>query len=447
MGSVKLKTELPGPKSKELLKERNEYVPYGVYNLAPIFAKSAKGAVIEDVDGNKYLDFAGGIGVLNVGHNAPEVVDAIKRQAEELIHTCFHVSPYQTYTELAKRLSQLAPGSSAKKTMFANSGAEAVENAVKIARKHTGKSAIISFDYAFHGRTLMTMSLTSKVKPYKFGFGPFAPETYKAPYAYCYRCPFGLEYSNCNMKCVDNFADIFKRDIPAEDVAAIIVEPVQGEGGFIAPPKEFLQGVKQVCEENDILFIVDEVQTGFARTGSFFAIEDYGIEPDIIATAKSIGGGMPLSAVIGKKEIMDAPQTGEIGGTYGGNPVSCAAGLAVLDIIERDNLVERANELGEIMRRRLEEMKDNYSIIGDVRGKGFMLAVELVKDRETKEPAVEEKSKIVEECYKNGLIVVGAGLHGNVLRFLTPIVITKEELEEGLGILEDAIAKFNGDKI
>ncbi|MCK8827656.1 4-aminobutyrate--2-oxoglutarate transaminase [Natroniella acetigena] len=440
--TIKLKTELPGPEGQKLMKERKEYIPRGVYNLAPIVAKRAEGSMLEDVDGNKYLDFAGGIGVLNVGHNAPEVVEAIKKQAEELIHTCFHVAAYEPYIELAKRLSDLAPGSTSKKTMFANSGAEAVENAVKIARKHTGKSAIISFDYGFHGRTLMTMSLTSKVKPYKFGFGPFAPEVYKAPYAYCYRCPFGLERSECNMKCVDNFAEIFKRDIPAEDVAAIVVEPLQGEGGFIAPPKEFLQGVKKICEENDILFIVDEVQTGFARTGNLFAIDDCGIEADIIATAKSIAGGMPLSAVIGKEEIMDAPQGGEIGGTYGGNPVSCAAALAVLDIIERDNLVERANELGGLMKARLEEMQDKYSIIGDVRGKGFMLAIELVKDRETKEPAAEEKSKIAEECYKKGLIVVGAGLHSNVLRFLAPITMNKEQLAEGMDILEDAIAKF-----
>lgn len=440
--SIDLKTAIPGPLVQESMEKRKEYIPLGVYNLAPLVAKKAEGAVLEDLDGNKYLDFVGGIGVLNVGHNAPEVVNAIKKQAEELIHTCFHVAAYEPYIELAEKLSKLSPGPTPKKTMFANSGAEAVENAIKIAKKYTGKSAIIAFDYAFHGRTLMTMSLTSKVKPYKFGFGPFAPEVYKAPYAYCYRCPFGLEYSECNLKCVENFAEIFKRDIPAEEVAAVILEPVQGEGGFISPPKEFIQGVKKVCEENDILLIADEVQTGFARTGTFFAVEDYGIEPDIITTAKSIAGGMPLSAVIGKKEIMDAPQPGEIGGTYGGNPLSCAAALAVLDIIEKDKLVERSNKLGELMKIRLEEMQKKYSIIGDVRGKGFMQAVELVKDKETKEPAVEMKSKIIEECLNNGLILVGAGLHSNVIRFLAPISITEAQMEEGLDILEAAVAKF-----
>ncbi|GAB6136998.1 4-aminobutyrate--2-oxoglutarate transaminase [Halanaerobaculum tunisiense] len=440
---INLKTELPGPKSKELMEKRNKYVPQGAYNVTSTFAQKAKGVTLEDVDGNQFIDFAGGIGVLNVGHNAPQVVEGIKEQAEELIHTCFHVAPYESYIELAKKLSQLAPGSSSKKTMFANSGAEAVENAVKIAKKYTGKSAVVSFDCGFHGRTLMTMSLTSKVKPYKYGFGPFAPETYKVPYAYCYRCSHGLEYPECNMKCITNFKNLFKQEIPADEIAAVVMEPVQGEGGFIAPPQEFIQGIKKICEENDILLIADEVQTGFARTGELFATEDYEIEPDLIATAKSIAGGMPLSVVIGKQEIMDAPGQGEIGGTYGGNPLSCVAGLKVLEIIEQENLVERSKKLGKIMRNRLEELKDNYSIIGDVRGKGFMLGIELVQDRETKEPAAEERNKIIEECYQQGLIVVGAGIYNNVIRFLAPLVISEEELEEGLNILEKAIAEVS----
>lgn len=435
---AKIVTEVPGPKSQELMKLRQKYVSRGPGNVTPIFIEKAKGAVITDVDGNEYIDFAGGIGVINVGHCPDEVVSAVKEQVEKYIHPCFHVNMYEPYIKLAQKLAEITPGDFAKKSMFANSGAEAVENAVKIARKYTKRMGIVSLECAFHGRTLMTMSLTSKVKPYKFGFGPYAPETYKIPSAYCYRCAFNSTYPECGMHCVEHLDRFFTTEYPAEDIAAIIVEPVQGEGGFIVPPKEFIQGVKKVCEEHGILYISDEVQAGFGRTGKMFAIEHFDVEPDLITMSKSLAAGMPLSAVTGKAEIMDAPNPGEIGGTFGGNPLSCVAALEVINKIEKDNLLERSRQIGERMVGRLKEMQEKYPAIGDIRALGAMVGIELVKDPKTKEPDKELTGKLVKACYENGLIALSAGVFGNVLRFLTPLVITDDQLEEGLDILEKA---------
>lgn len=432
--------ELPGPKGSKLLDRKMKVVARGISNSTPIFVEEAKGAMIRDVDGNVFIDFYGGIGVLNAGHCPPPVVEAIKDQADKLLHTCFLVTMYESYVELAEKLVSLVPGAFDKKVMFVNSGAEAVENAVKIARSYKQKPAIISLECAFHGRTLLTMTLTSKVKPYKFGFGPFAPEIYKVPSAYCYRCYYHSTYPECGLHCLEQFDRFFVAEVAPETVAAIIVEPVQGEGGFIVPPKEYLPGLKEICEKNDILFIADEVQTGFGRTGRMFAVEHWGIEPDLMTLAKSIASGMPLSAVVGKAEVMDAPGPGYVGGTYSGNPLCCAAGLATINYIEENDLVARANVIGARVMNRMREMQEKYAAIGDVRGLGGMVAMELVKDRKTKEPAKEETSQILQECYRRGLLVVSAGIFGNVLRFLIPLVITDEQLEQGLGILEEAVA-------
>ncbi|GAW93023.1 4-aminobutyrate--2-oxoglutarate transaminase [Calderihabitans maritimus] len=436
-------TEIPGPKSRELMELRQQYVARGPFNVTPIFAEAATGALITDVDGNEFIDFAGGIGVINVGHCPDEVVSAVKAQAEKYIHTCFHVAMYEPYVRLAEKLAQITPGDFPKKTMLANSGAEAVENAVKIARKYSKRTGIISLECAFHGRTLMAMTLTSKVKPYKFGFGPFAPDVYKIPSAYCYRCSFNSSYPGCGMHCVERLERFFISEYPAENVAALICEPVQGEGGFIVPPKEFISGIKSICEKYDILFISDEVQTGFARTGRMFAIEHFEVEPDLITMSKSIAAGMPLSAVTGRAEIMDAPAPGEIGGTFGGNPLSCVAALEVINKIERENLTDRAKQIGARKIEKLKAMQEKYPVIGDVRGLGAMVAIELVKNRKTKEPDKETTGKLVVECYRRGLIVMSAGIYGNVLRFLTPLVITDEQLDEGLNILEEAFANVS----
>ncbi len=432
----------PGPRSQQLLEWKNSVVARGISNSVPIFVDKAKGAVVEDVDGNTYIDFYGGIGVLNAGHCPPPVVDAIQKQAEKLLHTSFMVTMYESYVQLAAKLVEISPGPSKKKAMFVNSGAEAVENAIKIARSFSKKPGVIAFDRAFHGRTLLTMSLTSKVKPYKFGFGPFAPEIYRIPYAYCYRCSYNCTYPGCGMRCLEQFKHFFAAESAAENIGALIVEPVQGEGGFVVPPKEFLPGLQAICKENDIVFIVDEVQSGFGRTGRMFAYEHWDIEPDLVTVAKSIASGMPLSGVVGKAEIMDAPGPGQIGGTYGGNPVSCAAGMATIDYLLENNLIERSNVIGARAVSKLKELQERYAMIGDVRGLGGMVAVEFVKDRQTKEPAKEETTRILQECHKQGLLVIGAGVFGNVIRMLMPLSITDEQLDEGLKILADAMAKY-----
>jgi 4-aminobutyrate aminotransferase/(S)-3-amino-2-methylpropionate transaminase len=392
-----------------------------------------------DVDGRELIDFAGGIGVNNVGHCHPKVVAAIKDQADKCIHTCFHVAMYASYVELAAKLNELAPGDFDKMTMFANSGAEAVENAVKVARYAKKRAAVICFDNAFHGRTNLGMSLTSKVKPYKFGFGPMAAEIYRAPFAYCYRCPMGLDYPKCDTACADYLEDFFGSYVAAENTAAVIAEPIQGEGGFVTPPPEYFPKLKKICEKYDIALIIDEVQSGAGRTGTMFAIEHWGVEPDLITLAKSFAGGMPLSAVIGRSELMNAPHAGGLGGTYSGNPLSCRAALAVMEVLHEDGLLERAKSLGDDLQRRFRALQECFEVIGDVRGKGPMLALELVKDRETKEPATDLAKDLVRRCFEKGLVLLSCGHHGNVIRTLMPLVISDAQLEKGLAILEESL--------
>ena len=426
--------------NESLLVERNKHIPQGPFNVHPIFVEKAKGAIITDVEGKEYIDFAGGIGVNNVGHCDEEVLKAVQDQIQKYIHTCFHVVMYEPYVELAKRLNKITPGNFQKKTMLVNSGAEAVENAIKIARHGTGRPAIIAFEDAFHGRTLLALSLTSKMKPYKFGFAPYAPEIYRMPYAYCYRCAFGLEYPSCEIRCAYFLRDFFQTHISAEQVAALIIEPVLGEGGFVVPPKEYFKILKKICEDNGIVFIADEVQTGFGRTGKMFAIEHYEVEPDIMVTAKSIAGGFPLSAVTGKAELMDHPQVGGLGGTYAGNPVACRAALAVLDQFEKSNLLKKAEKIGETVLNKFKELHDHYPVVGDVRGLGAMVGMELVVDRKTKEPATAFARRIIDLCREKGLLMVSAGTYSNIIRPLMPLVIKDEELERGLTILAEALS-------
>jgi 4-aminobutyrate aminotransferase / (S)-3-amino-2-methylpropionate transaminase / 5-aminovalerate transaminase len=426
--------------SEHLSQLRAKVVPQGPFNTHASFTSRALGALIYDVDGREFIDFAGGIGVMNVGHCHPKVVAAIKDQAEKYIHPCFHVTMYAPYIELAERLCALMPGNFPKMAMFLNSGAEAVENAVKVARYYTKRPAVIAFEGAFHGRTLLAMSLTSKIKPYKLGFGPFAPEIYRMPYAYCYRCSFGLAYPDCDVACADYLQEFFIEHVAAEATAAVIAEPVIGEGGFITPPPEYFSKLINICRNHGIVFIADEIQSGMGRTGKMFAIEHWKVEPDLITSAKSLAAGMPLSAVIGRSEMMNAPHVGGLGGTYGGNPVSCSAALAVLDIFEEENLLQKAEALGEKVRRRFDQFKQEFEIIGDVRGKGPMLALELVKDRATKQPAADEAKALVKACHEKGLILLSCGNFGNVIRTLMPLVITEEQLERGLSILADGLA-------
>ncbi|MGA6924946.1 MAG: 4-aminobutyrate--2-oxoglutarate transaminase [Desulfosarcina sp.] len=426
-----------------LLEKRNRHVPQGPFNTTTAFIKEAHGAVMVDVDGRELIDFAGGIGVNNVGHCHPKVVAAIQDQAARCIHTCFHVAMYEAYVDLAERLNRLAPGDFDKMTLFANSGAEAVENAVKVARYASKRPAVICFENAFHGRTLLGMSLTSKVKPYKFGFGPFAPEVYRMPFAYCYRCPFGLTYPDCGTACADYLEEFFVSHVAAEQTAAVIVEPIQGEGGFITPPPEYFPKLKAICEKYDIVLITDEVQSGAGRTGKFFAIEHWGVTPDIITLAKSFAGGMPLSAVIGRADLMNASHVGGLGGTYSGNPVSCRAALAVLEILFEDNLLAQSVRLGDTLLARLTAMQERFEIIGDVRGKGPMLAMELVEDRASKQPAADKAKALIGRCFEKGLVLLSCGNFSNVIRTLMPLVITDEQLDKGLAILEESLEEIS----
>ncbi|MGE6402330.1 4-aminobutyrate--2-oxoglutarate transaminase [Bacillus mycoides] len=440
---LKEKKDITTTKSSILHERRKNAVPEGPYNITELYVQSAKGAIITDVDGNELIDFAGGIGMQNVGHCHPKVVKAIQDQVESSIHSCFHVAPYESYITLAERLNELTPGDFKKKTMFANSGAEAVENAVKIARKATGRSAIVSFERAYHGRTLLTMSLTSKVKPYKHGFGPFVSEVYKLPYPYYYRAEEGLTPEEVDAQILAYFERFMLEEVASDNIAAIILEPLQGEGGFIVPTTTFMQGVRNICDKYGIIMIADEIQTGFARTGSLFAMDHFGVAPDLMTFSKSIAAGMPLSAITGRADLMDAPGPGQLGGTFSGSPAACAAALAVLDVIEEENLVNRAVEIGERMMEVFNSWKEKYELIGDARGLGAMTAIELVKDKETKEPAAEEVKAIMKETHSKGVITISAGIYSNVLRFLPPLVITDEQLEEGLTILEAAIAKLS----
>jgi len=416
-------------------------VPRGPYNATPIFVKEARGAMLEDVDGNRLLDFAGGIGCLNVGHSDPAVVKAVGEQLGRFTHACFGVTPYESYVRLAERLNALVPGDFPKKTMFVNSGAEAVENAVKIARAATGRSAVLAFEDGFHGRTLLTMSLTSKVHPYKAGFGPFAPETYRAPYAYCYRCSYHLTYPSCGVACVDALEDYFKRYVEAEQVAAVVVEPVLGEGGFVVPPCEYLPKLRELTARHGILLVADEVQSGFGRTGRLFAIEHTGVVPDLLVAAKSIAGGLPLASVTGRAEVMDAPGPGGLGSTFGGNPVSLAAAHAVLDIMTAPGFFARAERIGAAFAERAARWKESIALVGDVRGVGAMWGIELVKDRAARTPAKEETVAVAKRCYERGLVTITAGTYGNVIRTLMPLVIGDDQLEEGLDVLERALAE------
>ncbi|WP_028403205.1 4-aminobutyrate--2-oxoglutarate transaminase [Ectobacillus panaciterrae] len=433
---IKIEGEFLGENTKALLERRQAAVPKGVGNNTPIFVKQAHGALLEDVDGNVFLDFAGAIGTLNAGHTPKEVVKAIQMQAEQYLHTCFHVAMYEPYIALAEKLAEVTPGAFEKKTILLNSGAEAVENAVKIARKYTGRSGIVSFTRGFHGRTLLGMSLTSKVKPYKFQMGPFAPGIYKAPYPYEFHRPKAMTKEEYAAFCLQEFKNFLLTEAAPEEIAAVIMEPVQGEGGFIVPPKAFVKGVYDLCKQHGILFIADEIQTGFARTGAWFASEHFGIAPDLITMSKSIAAGLPISAVTGRKEIMDAADPGELGGTYGGSPLGCAAALEVMKLIERDELVLRAHRIGETIKDRFEKLQKRFPIIGDVRGLGAMVAVEMI-DPKTKEPAKEFTALFTKACCESGVILLSAGIYGNVIRFLVPLVITNEQLEEGLSVLED----------
>jgi 4-aminobutyrate aminotransferase/(S)-3-amino-2-methylpropionate transaminase len=417
MPSISLKTPIPGPRSRALLDRRTAAVPRGVSQVTPVFVHRAEGAVIEDVDGNRYLDFAGGIGCLNGGHREPGVVAALHAQTDRFLHTCFMVTPYESYVRLAEKLNALAPGSTPKKTLLLNSGAEAVENAIKIARAYTRRPAAICFEDAFHGRTLLTLSLTSKTHPYKAGFEPFPSDIYRVPYG----------------QPASQFEDTFQRVVAAESVAALIVEPVQGEGGFIVPPAGWLAAVADICRKHGIVFIADEVQTGFARTGKMFAIEYEDIEPDLIVTAKSLGGGLPLGAVTGKAEIMDHTGPGALGGTFGGNPMACEAALAVIQAIEDGGLCRRAMHLGELFRRRVLAWKARFPSIRDVRGLGAMQAFELTDAASTK--------ALAKYCYEHGLILVTAGTYGNVIRILMPLVVTDEQMNEALDIIEAGLAE------
>src|SRR6266568_1100390 len=440
MSTIQLHTSIPGPKSKALSERRAKAVPRGLSHGTPIYVAKAEDAWLEDVDGNRYLDFAGGIGCANAGHRRDEVVEAVKDQLDRFLHTCVQVTPYENYVRLAERMNEVTPGKFAKKTIFVNSGAEAVENAVKIARAYTKRPGIIAFEDAFHGRTMMTLALTSKTHPYKAGFAPFPSEVYRVPFAYCYRCSYSLKYPSCDLYCARHLEDTFKRVVANEEVAAVIAEPGLGEGGFIAPPPDYFKVLIELCHRHGILFIADEVQSGFGRTGALFASERYGIEPDLLVTAKSLGGGLPLAAVTGRAEIMDAPGVGGLGGTFAGNPLSCAAANAVLDLFERGDLLSRANSVGEQFRKRAQEWKTRFEIIGDVRGLGAMQAIELVKSRETREPAPEETRQITQYCYEHGLITITAGTYSNVIRLLVPLVIPEEQMEEGLDVLENALA-------
>jgi 4-aminobutyrate aminotransferase / (S)-3-amino-2-methylpropionate transaminase / 5-aminovalerate transaminase len=440
MSTIRLNTPIPGPNSQALSARRAKAVPRGLSHGTPIYVAKAEDAWLEDVDGNRYIDFAGGIGCANAGHRQEHVVEAIRAQLDKFLHTCVQVTPYEGYIRLAERMNEVTPGTFPKKTLFLNSGAEAIENAVKIARAYTKRPAIIAFEDAFHGRTMMTLALTSKTHPYKAGFAPFPGDVYRVPFAYCYRCSYNLKYPSCDLYCARHLEDTFKRVVANEEVAAVIAEPVMGEGGFIAPPPDYFKVLIDLCHKHDILFIADEVQSGFGRTGAMFASERYGIEPDILVTAKSLGGGLPLAAVTGRAEIMDAPGPGGLGGTFAGNPLSCAAALAVLDLFETTNLLVRANELGDRFQRRARAWQRRWPIVGDVRGLGGMQAIELVKSQEDKTPATDETKKITQYCYEHGLITITAGSYSNVIRVLVPLVATNEQIDEGLDVLESGLA-------
>ena len=412
----------------ELQKLRTHVISAGVSSTTPVHVESARGAIVRDVEGREYIDFGGGISVMNIGHSHPRVVAAIKAQADKFTHTCFMVSPYETAIRLADKLCRLTPGNFPKKAMFVNSGAEAVENAVKIARYYTKRPAVVVFENAYHGRTLLTMTMTSKVKPYKFGFGPFAPEVY--------RMPFG------DVVGPEKLKDFFIKHVNPEAVACVVAEPVQGEGGFIAPPPGYFQELAKICRDNGILFVADEIQSGMGRTGTLFAIEHWNVEPDLVTVAKSLGAGMPIAAVVGRAEIMDSVHAGGLGGTYGANPLACAAALAVLEVFEEEDMLGKSRALGKKLKDRFEKWQKQFKIIGEIRGLGAMLGLAIVKG-DGREPAADEAKKLAAFCLERGLIILTCGSYGNVVRVLAPFVITDEQLEKGLTILETGLSEIS----
>jgi 4-aminobutyrate aminotransferase/(S)-3-amino-2-methylpropionate transaminase len=430
--TIELRTEIPGPRSREILQRKERVIADPLSVFLPVVVAEGRGATLTDVDGNTFIDFTGGVGCLNVGHSNPQVVAAAQEQLSRFSHTDFTIVPYEVYISLAERLCELAPVAKPAKAAFFNAGAEAVENAIKFARIHTGRPAVVAFEGGFHGRTLLALSLTSKTHPYKAGLGPFAPEVYRVPFPNEYRGPSAAE-------ALEALERALVTQVAAENIAAIVLEPVQGEGGFVVAPAEFVRGVREMCDEHGIVLVVDEVQTGFARTGRMWAIEHYGVEPDLITVAKSIAAGLPLSGVIGRAEIMDAPGDSAIGGTYVGNPVAQAAALAVLDVIEEEGLVARAEAIGETIRARMLAWQERWDAIGDVRGLGAMLAIELVSHRESKTPDAEVASKIVEEAASRGLLLLKSGIYSNCIRVLCPLVLSDAELDEALDVWEQAL--------
>jgi 4-aminobutyrate aminotransferase/(S)-3-amino-2-methylpropionate transaminase len=429
-----LATELPGPRSRALMERKGAAVAAGVGTTMPVFAVEAGGGVVVDVDGNSLIDLGSGIAVTTVGNAAPRVVSAVQEQVAAFTHTCFMVTPYEGYVAVAEALNRLTPGDHEKRTALFNSGAEAVENAVKIARSHTGRQALVVFDHAYHGRTNLTMAMTAKSMPYKHGFGPFASEVYRAPLSYPFR-DGGLDGATAAARAID----VVEKQVGASNLAAMVIEPVQGEGGFVEPAPGFLPALAAWCRENGVVFVADEVQTGFARTGDMFACDREGVVPDLIVTAKGIAGGLPLSAVTGRAEVMDAPHAGGLGGTYGGNPLACAAALAAIETIEQDGLVERAREVEALMKERLHALQSRDDRVGDVRGRGAMIAVELVRAGTT-EPSPELAKAVSAAAHAEGVIVLTCGTYGNVLRFLPPLAIGDDLLREALDVLDAAFA-------
>jgi 4-aminobutyrate aminotransferase / (S)-3-amino-2-methylpropionate transaminase / 5-aminovalerate transaminase len=435
--AIELRTRIPGPRSKEILDRKARVIADPLSIFLPVVIDHGEGATLTDVDGNTFIDFTGGVGCLNVGHANPRVTEAVQEQAAKFLHTDFTIVPYEVYVTLAERLVASAPISGPAKAAFFNAGTEAIENAVKFARSYTKRPAVIGFEGGFHGRTLLSLTLTSKTHPYKAGLGPFAPEVYRLPFAQDYRGPSAGE-------ALAALERAFVTEVPAESVAAIVIEPVQGEGGFVVAPAEFLEGIRRICDDNGIVLVIDEVQTGFGRTGKMWGIEHYDVEPDLMTVAKSIAAGLPLSGVIGRAEIMDAPGDSAIGGTYVGNPVAQAAALAVLDVFEEDGLVERAGQIGETIRTRMQAWQQRWDAVGDVRGLGAMLAIELVHDRDTKNPAPELASAVIEAAAERGLLLLKSGIYSNCIRVLVPLVIPDAELDEALGVWEDALEKALG---
>jgi 4-aminobutyrate aminotransferase/(S)-3-amino-2-methylpropionate transaminase len=443
-GVIQLRTEVPGPKSRALLARRALAVPRGVPAVTPIAVVHAEGAVVTDADGNRLIDFGGGIGVVNTGHRHPSVVAAVKDQLDRFGHVCFPVSTYEPYVELAERLNRITPGAHPKRTLLLNSGAEAVENAVKVARSFTGRQAVVCFEHGFHGRTNLALALTSKVMPYKKGFGPFAPEVYRIPFPYCYRCDLAGQRGSgaagqCCLASRQRLEQTFASTVDPDSVAAIIMELELGEGGFVPAPREYVDELARFARDHGILFIADEIQTGFGRTGKLFACEHYGLVPDIITTAKSLAGGLPLAAVTGRADVLDAPQVGGLGGTYGGNPLACAAALAVLDAMEAERIPERAGRMGEQIRTRFCQWAARHDCIGDVRGLGAMVAMELVADRATKAPDKALTARLLAAALERGVILLSSGTYGNTVRVLAPLTTPEAVIDEGLEAIEQAL--------